>query len=193
MRTYKPITALLIFGAMLSGCAEASDSPPAWTEPAAAAAAGLGQALMLELQAAMAEGGPVQGIEICRARAPEIADEQSTPAVRVERTALRVRNPDNEPDAWEREALKAFERRMAAGENAASLQAWTETEVDGRPVGRWMKAIPTQPLCVTCHGESLAPDLASAIEEAYPDDRATGFKVGELRGAFTVDVILDHD
>jgi hypothetical protein len=149
--------------------------------------------LKQELQAAIAEGGPVQGIEVCRVRAPEIADDQSESGLRVGRTALRVRNPDNAPDAWERVVLEDFQRRLADGADPAGLQAWIETEVDGRRTGRWMKAIPTEPLCVTCHGDALGPDLAEAIEDAYPEDRATGFAAGDLRGAFTVDVALDTD
>ncbi|RMG95091.1 MAG: DUF3365 domain-containing protein, partial [Candidatus Dadabacteria bacterium] len=31
-----------------------------------------------------------------------------------------------------------------------------------------------------------APGLAAKIRELYPEDRATGFRAGELRGAFTL-------
>ena len=50
-----------------------------------------------------------------------------------------------------------------------------------------MKAIPTaaEP-CLTCHGSSLQPELKAEILRLYPNDQATGFKPGELRGAFTV-------
>jgi hypothetical protein len=44
-----------------------------------------------------------------------------------------------------------------------------------------------QPLCVACHGKFLAPDVAAIIEEAYPEDQATGFEVGDLRGVFWVE------
>jgi hypothetical protein len=50
----------------------------------------------------------------------------------------------------------------------------------------YMQAIVTQPLCVACHGTALAPDVASALARLYPSDRATGFAVGDLRGAFVV-------
>lgn len=178
---------------LAAGPVHAAEPSPDWVDSAREAAAGLGGTLKQELQAAIAEGGPVQGIETCRVRAPEIARERSGPELRVGRTALRVRNPDNAPDDWERTVLADFQQRMADGADPAGLQAWIETEVDGRPTGRWMKAIPTQPLCLTCHGDTLAPDLAEAIRDAYPEDRATGFAVGELRGAFTVDVILDDE
>jgi hypothetical protein len=48
----------------------------------------------------------------------------------------------------------------------------------------YVEPIGVQPLCLTCHGESLAPDLASRIEELYPADRAVGYRVGDLRGVF---------
>jgi len=53
---------------------------------------------------------------------------------------------------------------------------------------RCTKAIPTaaEP-CLTCHGSGLDPALKAEIERLlYPDDQATSFKAGELRGAFTV-------
>ena len=39
-----------------------------------------------------------------------------------------------------------------------------------------------------CHGSGLDPALKAEIERLYPDDQATGFKAGELRGAFTVTI-----
>jgi hypothetical protein len=58
--------------------------------------------------------------------------------------------------------------------------------VDGATERRWMKPIMTAPLCLTCHGDALDPELAAVIAERYPADRATGFTPGELRGAFYV-------
>ncbi len=54
---------------------------------------------------------------------------------------------------------------------------------------RCTKAIPTaaEP-CLMCHGSGLDPALKAEIERLYPDDQATGFKAGELRGAFTVTI-----
>ena len=57
---------------------------------------------------------------------------------------------------------------------------------DGKSVFRYMKAIPAGELCLTCHGKDIAPDLAAKIRERYPKDRAIGFSLGEIRGAFTI-------
>ena len=42
-------------------------------------------------------------------------------------------------------------------------------------------------LCLTCHGESLQPEIATRINESYPEDEAAGFKTGDLRGVFWVE------
>ena len=51
----------------------------------------------------------------------------------------------------------------------------------------YAEPIVMQPLCLVCHGEILQPEIAARIAELYPDDRATGFKEGDLRGAFWVE------
>lgn len=140
-----------------------------------------------ELQGAMKAGGPLKAVKVCSQRAQVIAGEISREkGMEIGRTSLRVRNPANAPDAWERAALESFEERRKGGE---SLDAMEEAEVvkeDGKEVFRYLKAIPLQKVCLTCHGSELAPDLSRKISEIYPDDRATGFREGDLRGAFTV-------
>ncbi len=138
-----------------------------------------------ELLQAISAGGPVAAIEVCQTRAPEIADQVGSEAgVRVWRTALRVRNPENTPDERAREVLEAFAQRLGAGEDAGTLESFTRSD-DGS--ARYMKAILTQPPCETCHGANIAEPVRKALAERYPDDQATGFVAGELRGAVVVD------
>jgi len=40
--------------------------------------------------------------------------------------------------------------------------------------------------CLKCHGEQLDPAVQARIKELYPDDKATGYKTGDLRGAVTI-------
>lgn len=174
------------------------DAPPDWVSEARAKAGQLGSQLVSALNDALTEQGPAGGIRVCNVEAPEIAARVSGSRFEVGRTALRVRNPDNAADDWEESVLHRFEASMKQGADPAGLEAWRiETIVDngenngeGDRVGRYMKAIPTGPQCVVCHGESIAPALAETIERLYPEDQATGFAPGELRGAFTVTVAL---
>ena len=45
--------------------------------------------------------------------------------------------------------------------------------------------------CLTCHGSSLAPDVAAQISDLYPQDRAVGFEAGDLRGVFWLEFPAD--
>lgn len=140
-----------------------------------------------ELQAAMKAGGPVNAIGVCNKVAPTIASEQSKKSGwEVARTSLKLRNPNNAPDAWEQEILEKFEARKAAGEAVKPMADYAIVEEDGRKVFRFMKAIPTGQVCLKCHGAKLAPAVAAKLDELYPTDRARGFQAGDIRGAFTL-------
>jgi hypothetical protein len=129
------------------------------------------------LQDAMASGGPVAAISVCAEIAPQIASDLSrTSGARVRRTSLRYRNPANAPDTWEREALQQLET------NDSSELFETDRSGDAR----YLKAIPTAPVCIACHGKSLTPEIQAKLDETYPHDLARGFNVGDLRGAFSV-------
>lgn len=144
----------------------------------------LQQALAARLTATIASDGPIAAIEVCNTAAPEIAARISAEGeARVGRTSLKVRNARNAPDATARATLERFENDWARDKSAPPETFTTNT--DG--TARYMRAIPTQPLCVTCHGTSIAPDLAAAIAARYPNDAATGFAVGDLRGAFLIE------
>ena len=138
-----------------------------------------------ELKSAMKEGGPVNAIEVCNTVAPAIAKKQSEKSGwDVGRTSLKVRNPDNAPDAWEREVLNRFEARKADGEPPQKLMHAEVVEQDGQV--RVMKAIPTGEVCLKCHGSNIDPKVEAKLDELYPNDKARGFSKGDIRGAFTL-------
>lgn len=144
----------------------------------------LQQTLGARLSTAISAGGVIGAIDVCNVDAPEIADRLSAGAgARVGRTSLRVRNPANAPDDKARSTLESFELEWQRDKGAPPESFVVGT--DGS--ARYMRAIPTQALCVACHGPALAADVAAAIAARYPADRATGFEVGTLRGAFIID------
>lgn len=140
------------------------------------------QQLMQTVKQAVAEGGPVHAVHACQLLAPTIAVEHSQHPWKVGRTALRLRNPDNQPDAWERQVLQEFAQRQGAGEDLMQMNA--SAVVDGE--FRYMQAIATGEPCLACHGQAIKAEVAAKIEQSYPDDQAIGFTLGELRGAFTL-------
>lgn len=145
------------------------------------------QQLLATVKTAMQSGGPVKAVEACQLLAPQIASEHSQSPWKVGRTALKVRNPANAADAWERQVLEQFARRAEAGEPLADMQH--SEVVEGEL--RMMKAIATGEPCLACHGKHIEPALAAVIDVGYPQDEARGFALGELRGAFTLRRTVD--
>ena len=45
-------------------------------------------------------------------------------------------------------------------------------------------------MCTACHGEAIAPEVKAALAQSYSEDQATGFKPGQLRGIFWVELPL---
>ncbi len=137
-----------------------------------------------ELKKGLEQGGPVAAVNICKDVAPQIASELSRRSgARVMRTSLRYRNPGNAPEDWQVSVLEDFESRAAALENPAPLEYFV-TGKDGRV--RYMSAIRIDGVCLACHGETLAPPLQERLDAEYPHDRATGYRSGDIRGAFSV-------
>lgn len=166
---------------------EVADDTDGQVAASRAAAKAFGMQLKGELQQAMQEGGTVTGITVCNERATQIAaDTSRETGLDMGRTSLKVRNPDNEPDGWELEVLTQFEQRKAAGEAVDKLEYHQVVTSGGKSAFRYMKAIPTGEVCLACHGDNLAPELTAKLEELYPDDTARGFKMGDIRGAFTI-------
>jgi hypothetical protein len=152
------------------------------------------QTLKQELQKGMQQGGPVNAVSVCNLTAPGIARTYSArKGWEVGRTSLRTRNPNNAPDTWERAALESFDERQRAGEDPAKLEFHEIVTTNGKRELRYMKAIPTGGLCLACHGEQLDLQVKTRIETLYPHDQALGYKVGDIRGAFTITQPLGMD
>lgn len=59
---------------------------------------------------------------------------------------------------------------------------------DTAKVFHYFQRIVTREMCLQCHGDLQTVDLElwKQIRIAYPYDKATGYKVGDLRGMFVV-------
>jgi hypothetical protein len=157
------------------------------TQESRAAIKALGGELKGTLQASIKANGPVDSITVCRVEAPKMASKISAAkGMTVARTSLKYRNQANKPDAWEKSVLEQFEQRKANGESVKTLEFSEVTEHDGQKVFRYMKAIPTGEVCLVCHGSNVSDPIVARINSLYPNDTATGFKKGDIRGAFTV-------
>lgn len=145
-----------------------------------------------ELVSAMKSGGPVNAIGVCNVKAPQIADSVSqAPGWTVARSSHKLRNPANAADDFTATAIAEFLARQATGEKPGSMIKAEIVEENGARVFRMVKAIPTGEVCLACHGaDSVKPQVEAALKEHYPEDKARGFKLGEMRGVFTLKKVL---
>jgi hypothetical protein len=186
----------------VSACAVApsglSTPEPAQVDEAVAASRTAADTLQRDLLAALTQAmsvsGPAGAIGVCNEKAPQIATKISGDmSVDIGRTALRLRNPANAPDAWEKDRLAVFAAELAAGRPPAGMEGYAvEQTPDGWRL-RWMRPIVLQPMCASCHGADIDSGMREVIGALYPQDQATGFSPGELRGAFTATVSLNRN
>ena len=93
----------------------------------------------------------------------ELADQQA--GMRFHITSLKPLNPANQADPFEVVALQAFEN----GQQEVS----EFTELDGRPVLRYMAPLVTTQACLDCH-------------------RKQGYQVGDIRGGISVTIPIQE-
>ncbi|HEX6735759.1 MAG TPA: EAL domain-containing protein [Azonexus sp.] len=79
-------------------------------------------------------------------------------------TSLKLFNPANAPDSWERQALQSFER--------GAKEALAVDDINGQPYLRLMLPLPVTLECLKCHREQ-------------------GYKVGDVRGGLGASMPLE--
>jgi hypothetical protein len=161
--------------AFSSACDRSKLDEPEWKQAGAQAVLPFKRNLKKALVTGF-EDGPVAAISACRVEAPKIAEAQSLGAIDVGRTSRKLRNPANAPKLWMQPFLELYETDPERREPGVVL-------IDKNTVG-YVEPIFVQPLCVTCHGAELAPDVEAKLRELYPGDQATGYVPGDLRGIF---------
>lgn len=142
--------------------------------------------LQVELKTALKQGGPIMAASVCSEVAPAIAEAQSKQSgAKVRRVALRNRNPGAQVTADMRPHYDALAKAPLINGLPAS-RVWKTQSANGDQIN-FMRAVPMQEKpCAACHGTNVAPEIADHIRTLYPDDLATGFSTGEMRGAIVI-------
>jgi len=137
-----------------------------------------------KLKKALQEGGPAHAVAVCSKTAPTLAvqlgDETGWS---IKRVSLKARNHQTAiPDTWESTVLRRFDREQTAGKPASGMIA---SHIE-KGQYRFMKAQVVEPVCLVCHGKVIGPDVTAALKQYYPQDQATGYELGQVRGAFSL-------
>lgn len=178
------IRAVLAF-LILAGTSQAFDSVA--IEKGREAARVLNRTLRAKMLSSMEEVGPSGTLAVCHYQAQALAGEvAANQGVRVRRTSLRLRNPKNAPDPYERDLLVRLEKLHREGK--LPPEVFEEQVTDGKRVYRYAKPLLVESMCLTCHGrgEEIPEGVRRELEVRYPDDGATGYRAGDFRGIVSV-------
>ena len=118
--------------------------------------------------------------KVCGAVAKRAKDITEKTGVKIRHAAVKNRNPLNAADEREQALIERFE----ADKNLSEL--WEDFESDGKAHKRYTRPIFVEEACLACHGPKEA--RPGFIKAKYPDDKAYGFKEGDLRGIISVTV-----
>lgn len=121
--------------------------------------------------------GPAAAIAVCSQEAPQIAERISSEhGVSIRRTSFRLRNPANAAPEWAVRLVTAQVSEPRYLTRAGQFAALLPIRLQGQ--------------CLICHGptDMIPTPVQAALAEHYPQDQATGFQDGDLRGWFCVEV-----
>jgi hypothetical protein len=133
-----------------------------------------------------AEGGYQAAAKFCSMEAYPLTDSLAKEyKVFLKRVSNKNRNPNNAPSNLEKQVLEAYEYSVEQGDNIGSNVQFIrpgDTILYNNPI-----RMPSE-LCLNCHGDAnqISKQVQAILKEEYPNDKATGYKVGDLRGMWSL-------
>ena len=189
MRLFSLIIFLSV-GLILTSCNQKSNID---TEKHKAELSGYAKEYMMGLKSVlvknMQEGGVMKAINVCSDTAADMTNiysEQNN--VIVKRVSFKNRNDNNSPDSFESKAILHFEDLLKSGKLTSDVSLIENVEIDKKDIVKFAKPIMVEAPCLNCHGtyEQISKEAAEVISAKYPNDKATGYKIGDLRGVISV-------
>lgn len=188
--------------ALMAGCSKVPEAPapPApLSAEAQSAALQRGKAITAEtfsllssnLQATIKTSGVSNALPFCSlAASPLTAGMADKHGVTIRRVTHKARNPADKAGALDLVILRSFEAALTTG-NSTSPPPPLVTNFTASTASFFAPIMLNNELCLKCHGEpgkDITPQDGAIIQRLYPQDEATGFKLGDLRGAWRIDM-----
>lgn len=167
----------------------AAAPPPQALQQARTASQALLGELQTTLKGTLKTKGASEAVKVCSQVAPHIAQNVAQKHhLQIRRVALKTRNPNNKPDAYEQKWLNQWQKNPSQiPEEHAEV-----VTIKGKSSLRYLKPIKIQTACLQCHGApaQIKSEVQALLKKHYSGDQATGYKEGDLRGAVTVILTL---
>jgi hypothetical protein len=126
------------------------------------------------LMKAVSEKGAVGALGECKIMAPKLGEKSEK--LEIGRTSHKLRNPLNQPREWVKPILQKYVQSPKNKHEPYQIVALGKGHVG------YVEPIYVEPLCLNCHGAGISANVKKEISQIYPQDLATGFKVGDFRG-----------
>ncbi len=136
--------------------------------------------LMQNLSEKVAKAGAPEAISFCHLNVKPIAKKAARDRIdkyEFGRTSHKIRNELNAPQAWAELYLKDFSEKFKGD---IKKEFFIHKLSDGKQL--YIEPLYMQAQCLLCHGENISKQVKTKLEEIYPHDKATGFKLNEFRG-----------
>ncbi len=147
--------------------------------------------LQKNLKHAVKSGGFDTALSYCHKKAMFLQDSLSSAyGVKIKRVAGKNRNPFDFLDAESATVFNEYEKLLSEGK---PLKPKVVVNAKGNPV-YYAPIILNKDACLKCHGmpgEQISENRLKMIKKYYPEDKATGFKKGDLRGMWQITFVKD--
>lgn len=138
-----------------------------------------------ELVKAIQEKGYSGAISVCKIKSPELENTFSAANnKKIYRISDKYRNPKHKPTDDEYQVLQYWIKKL--NENQPIKPVYYQIG-DKTKVLKPIKIIGD--MCLKCHGDysQIDPDVKEILKKEYPEDKAIGYKLNDLRGAFVAE------
>ena len=140
----------------------------------------LGKNLMGTIQ----KKGTLEAVKFCNKQAYPITDSMAVAQnASIRRVSDKPRNVENQANAKELGIIEKFKKAIANNEKYEPV-----TTIEDGTV-KFYAPITTNSMCLQCHGspkKDIKTEVLTALTNLYPEDKATGYGVNEIRGIWSI-------
>lgn len=142
--------------------------------------------LSSHLGRAMQSGGVPEAIAYCNLQASPIIDSLSSAhGVKIQRLSLKNRNTANLATGLDSLVIEEYARAVGSG---LQVRPFVQSAASGEYIF-YAPILVISPLCLACHGTpggSVSQADYDLIRSKYPEDKAIGYAMGDLRGVWKI-------
>jgi hypothetical protein len=136
------------------------------------------KSFMSEMTSAISKSGPYGAVDSCHLKAPHLIENNYGGKFIIRRASNKIRNKDNKAPEWLVPILKDLNKTTSKNPMMAKVHTIDNFKVYIEPI--YVKGI-----CLQCHGKPV-DSVQKKLKKLYPNDQATGYKLGDFRGVFYV-------